>query len=122
MALRMSCLIHGVLLLLLSGCASHVFRSTTRPIPLNPLPDAEIAEGRDFVGEVAGKMPMWDEDAISRYERVQIATVKADIAMARQMEEKEPVKERFLACVLKLHNDWDALVAWDEMLKKESLT
>ena len=112
MALRMSCLIHGVLLLLLSGCATH------RVIPLTVVPDAEIAEGRDFVGAVAGKMPMWDEDAISRYERVQIATVKADIAMARQTEEKEP----FLAYVSKLHNDWDALVAWDEMLKKESLT
>ena len=24
--------------------------------------------------------------------------------------------------VSKLHDDWDALVAWDEMLKKESLT
>jgi hypothetical protein len=116
MALRMSCLIHGVLLLLLLGCAAH------RPILLNALPDAEIAEGRDFVGAVADKMPMWDGDAISRYERVEIATVKADIAMARQMEEKEPVKEPFLACVSKLHNDWDALVAWDEMLKKESLT
>jgi hypothetical protein len=44
--------------------------------------------------------------------------VKADIAMAQQTEEKEP----FLAYVSKLHNDWDALVAWDEMLKKESLT
>jgi hypothetical protein len=112
MALRMSCLIHGVLLLLLSGCATH------RAIPLNPLPDAEMAEGRDFVGAVAGKMPMWDEDDISRYERVEIATVKADIAMARQTAEKEP----FLAYVSKLHDDWDALVAWDELLKKESLT
>jgi hypothetical protein len=112
MALRMSCLIHGALLWLLLGCALH------RPIPLNAVPDAEITGGRDFVGAVADKMPLWDEDAISRYERVQIATVKADIAMARQTPEKEP----FLAYVSKLHNDWDALVAWDEMLKKESLT
>jgi hypothetical protein len=111
MALRMSCLIHGLLLFLL-GCAAH------RSFPLNPRPDAEMAEGREFVGAVAGKMPMWDGDDISRYERVEIATVKADIAMAQQAEEKEP----FLAYVSKLHNDWDALVAWDEMLKKESLT
>jgi len=112
----LSCLIHGVLLLLLSGCAAH------RVIPLSVVPDAEITEGRDFVGAVADKMPMWDEDAISRYERVQIATVKADIAMARQSDEKEPVKQSFLVYVSKLHKDWDALVAWDEMLKKESLT
>jgi hypothetical protein len=117
MALRMSCLIHGLLLLLL-GCAAPVFRSITAPILLDALPDPEIAEGRDFVGAVAGKMPMWDGDDISRYERVEIATVKADIAMARQTQEKEP----FLAYVSKLHDDWDALVAWDEMLKKESLT
>src|SRR5271170_4613002 len=110
MALRMSCLIHGALLLLVSGCATH------RPIPLNAVPDAEMTEGRDFVGAVADKMPLWDEDAISRYERVEIATVKADIAMARQSE-KEPFKQSFLAYVSKLHNDWDALVAWDEMLK-----
>jgi hypothetical protein len=107
----MSCLIHGLLLLLL-GCAAH------HPILINALPDAEMTEGRDFVGAVADKMPLWDGDDIARYERVEIATVKADIAMARQTEKKEP----FLACVSKLHNDWDALVAWDEMLKKESLT
>jgi hypothetical protein len=102
----------------LLGCAAPVFRSIPAPILLDALPDPEIAEGRDFVGAVAGKMPMWDGDDISRYERVEIATVKADIAMARQTQEKEP----FLAYVSKLRDDWDALVAWDEMLKKESLT
>lgn len=111
MALRMSCLIHAMLLLLL-GCATH------RPIVLSGLGDADLAAGKDFVGAVAAKMPMWDADEISRYERVQIATVKADIAMARQNEETAS----FLEYVSKLHVDWDALVAWDEMLKKESLT
>jgi len=48
---------------------------------------------------------------------VEIATVKADIAMAQQEENTSA----FLADVTKLHNDWDALVALDEMLKKESL-
>src|SRR6201996_2765183 len=103
MAPRMSCLIHGVLLLLLSGW-------------LSP-PDPALTQGRDFVDAVAGKMPLWDADAIARYERVQIATVKADIAMAQQAGEKDS----FLACVDKLHDDWDALVAWDDLLKKESL-
>lgn len=110
MALRASCLIHAMLLLL--GCAAH------RPVALTGLSDADMAAGRDFVGTVAGKMPMWDADAISRFERVQIATVKADIVMARQCEETAA----FLEYVSKLHVDWDALVAWDEMLKKESLT
>jgi aromatic ring-opening dioxygenase catalytic subunit (LigB family) len=112
MGLRLSCLIHGALLLLVSGCAAH--RLVTAPV----LPDTEITEAKDFVVAVADKMPLWDADSISRYELVEIATVKADIAMAQQAEEKGP----FLEYVGKLHIDWDALVALDEMLKKESLT
>ena len=108
----MSCLIHGVVLLLLMGCTAH------KPVAAHVLPDAEMVEARGFVGAVADKMPLWDADDISRYELVEIATVKADIAMARQNEEKGP----FLESVSKLHEDWDALVALDEMLKKESLT
>ena len=108
----MSCLIHGVLFLILLGCAVH------QPIAVEPVPDAEISEARNFVLAVAGKMPLWDADAISRYERVEIATVKADIAMAQQEQEKGP----FLEYVARLRDDWDALVALDERLKKESLT
>lgn len=111
MALRLSCLIHGVMLLLVSGCTAH------RPVSVPVLPDAEISDAKDFVGAVVDKMPMWDADAISRYEQVEIATVKADIAMAQQDDEKSA----FLEDVTKLHTDWDALVALDEMLKKESL-
>jgi hypothetical protein len=111
MALRISCLIHG-LLLLVAGCSAH------RPVAAPAVPDPEISEAKEFVGAVADKMPLWDADAISRYERVEIATVKADIAMAQQEYEKGS----FLEDVAKLHDDWDALVALDEMLKKESLT
>ncbi len=92
MALRLSCLIHGVLLLLVSGCSAH------RPVAVRVLPDAEISDSRDFVGAVADKMPLWDADAISRYEQVEIATVKADIAVAQQDDEKSP----FLDDVTKL--------------------
>ena len=112
MALRASCLIHGLLLLALLGCAAH------RPIPVEPVPDAEVTEARDFVTAVADKMPLWDADAISRYEQVEIATVKADIAMAQRTVERGA----FLEYVARLHDDWDALVALDERLKKESLT
>jgi hypothetical protein len=111
MALRISCLIHGVMMLLVSGCSTH------RPAAVRVLPDAEISDAKAFVAAVAEKMPMWDADAISRYECVEIATVKADIAMAEQDDEKSA----FLEDVSKLHDDWDALVALDDMLKKESL-
>jgi hypothetical protein len=110
-ALRISCLIHGMLLLLALGCAAH------RPITAIILPDPVTEEAKEFVVTVADRMPLWDADAISRYERVQIATVKADIAMAQQDNEKPA----FLDDVGKLHADWAALLALDEMLKKESL-
>jgi hypothetical protein len=111
MTLRVSCLVHG-LLLLLAGCSVHL------RVAAAAVPDPEISDAKEFVGAVADKMPLWDADDISRYERAEIATVKADIALARQEQEKG----RFLEAVAKLHDDWDALVALDEMLKKESLT
>jgi len=110
MAIRASCLIHS-LLLFVAGCSAH------RPVAVVLAPDPEVSDARDFVGAVADKMPLWDADTISRYERVEIATVKADIAVARQEEERGLLLED----VTKLHDDWDALVALDEMLKKESL-
>ncbi len=111
LALRASCVIHGVLLLA-AGCSAH------RPMAVLAVPDPEMADAKGFVGAVAGKMPLWDADDISKYERVEIATVKADIAMAQQEGDKVP----FLEDVAKLRDDWDALVALDEMLKKEQLT
>lgn len=112
MALRLSCLIHCALLLLFSGCAIHM------PVAPLPFPDADVSEGRGFVEAVADKIPLWDADVLAPYERVEITTVKADIAMATQSKDKSA----FLEYVNKLHGDWDALIALDEMLRKESLT
>ena len=111
MALQISCLIHVLLLLLVSGC------SARKAVSTRLLPDSEISAGKDFVAAVADKLPLWDADAISRYERVEIATVKADIAMAQQEDERG----EFLEYVSKLRQDWGALVALDEMLKEEQL-
>ncbi len=111
MAIRASCLIHG-LALIVAGCSTH------RPVVAIAVPDPEMSDAKEFVSAVADKMPLWDADAISRYERVEIATVKADIALAQQDEERGIM---LLDDVSKLHDDWDALVALDEMLKKESL-
>jgi hypothetical protein len=110
MAFRLSCLIHGVLLLCL-GCSAH------RPVTLAVLVNDEVSQGKDFVLAVDAKMPLWDGDAIAKYERVEIATVKADIAMAQQEEDSSV----FLEDVARLRHDWEALLALDAMLKKESL-
>lgn len=111
-ALRVSCGLHGLLLLLVLGCAAR------RPLSLPAMPDSQMVAARAFVADVANKMPLWDADAIARYERTEIAIVKADIAMAEQSEQRE----HYLEYVTRLHDDWNALVALDEMLKKESLT
>ena len=82
------------------------------------LPDAEIAEAKDFVVAVADKMPLWDADAISRYELVEIATVKADIAMAQQTEERGSIPRlrgqvaRRLGCVGRTRRDAKEGVAY----------
>ena len=110
MALRVSCLVHG-LLLLVAGCSAH------RRVAAVAVLDPAISDAREFVGAVAEKMPLWDADAISRYDRVEIETVKADIAMAQQEDERG----EFLEYVGKLRQDWGALVALDEMLKEEQL-
>jgi hypothetical protein len=111
MGLRMSVLVHSVLLLLCLGCARH------RPVGFAAPVDDEVSEGKDFVLAVAKKMPLWDADAISEYEQIEIATVKADIAIAE--EEEEP--GAFMEDVALLQHDWDALLALDEILKKESV-
>jgi hypothetical protein len=102
-------------LLLVCGCAIHR-QASLMPTPV--VADTEIDDANQFVAAVSEKMPLWDADDISRYERTEIAMVKADIAVARHEKEKGAL----LDDVAKLHDDWDALVALDEMLKKESLT
>lgn len=82
-----------------------------------PALDPDVEEARQFVEAISSKMPLWDEDALERYERVEIATVKADIAVAKL--QKEPAA--FMRMVDKLHDDWDALVVLDEKLKKMEL-
>jgi hypothetical protein len=111
MGLRLSVLAHGTLLLLCLGCTHY------RPVALVVPVDDEVSEGKDFVMAVAKKMPLWDADAISQYEQVEIATVKADIVMAQE----EGDAGAFLEDVTLLQHDWDALLALDEVLKKESL-
>ena len=111
MGLRLSLLLHCVLLLLCLGCAHH------QPVAVAAPVDDEVSEGKDFVLAVAKKMPLWDADAISEYEQIEIATVKADIAMAE--EEEKP--GAFMEDVALLQHDWDALLALDEILKKESV-
>ncbi len=111
MAFRCSCLVHGLLLLLLSGSLTY------RPAVSPAAPDPEIAAARHFAEAVADKMPLWDADELSRYEGAEIGAVKADILTTLQEEESGPLLED----AVRLHAHWDALVALDAMLKQESL-
>jgi hypothetical protein len=99
-------------LVLLVGC------TVRKPITVNPVADQQLSEAREFVLAVEDKMPLWDADKIAPYEKVQIAIVKADIAMAKASDSRDEL----LQWTTKLHRDWDELVALDESLKRNDLT
>jgi hypothetical protein len=108
--LRISFLVHLCVVLMLNGCAAH------RQVAVRP--NREILDARQFVASVDANMPQWDADEdMARYERRQIATVKADIAMAAEADSEED----FLLDVAKLHEDWDKLCALDQQLQREEL-
>lgn len=79
--------------------------------------EKQILDGHSLVAGISEKMPLWDADSISRFETVQIATVKADIAMALDAK----TDEQFLKDVKKLNEDWDLLCGFDTVLKQEEL-
>jgi hypothetical protein len=109
MPLRVSCLVHLCILVMLIGCAVH------KPVAV-PGSSQAIMDGRDFVARVDARMPQWDADqGMERYERVEIATVKADIAMATEAD----TETDFLRDVAKLHEDWDKLCVLDQQLQRE---
>jgi hypothetical protein len=112
MAVRISCVLHFFLILFLSGCGPHGIVGSFA------FQDKEITEARDFTWAVEDKLPLWDTDALGPYERLEIATVKDDIAMARRSTERSAI----LRCVRKLRDDWEALIALDELLRKARLT
>jgi hypothetical protein len=93
---------------MLNGCAVRK--------PVVPGVSQEIMDGRDFVARVDAKMPQWDADQdLARYERVEIATVKADIAMATEAD----TEADFLRDVAKLRADWDTLCVLDQQLQRD---
>lgn len=110
MAVRWSCAIH-VLVVLLLGCHVH------RPLAPAVAPDAEMAEAKQFAQAVAEKMPAWDADTIACYEAVEIAAVKADVMATLEEDDRYLLLED----AARLHDDWDTLLALDAMLKQYSL-
>lgn len=101
-----SIFIHAALLLVV-GCAVHKPATVTELSP-------EVMSARDYVAAVAAKLPLWDADSTARFETVEIATVKADIAMATDAN----TEQQFLADVDKLEKDFNDLMVLDELLKQ----
>src|ERR1700761_8826036 len=112
MAVRLSCFIHGALLLLFSGCVSQV------PAGSLFIRDQRISDASKFVTDVACKLPLWDSDALAPYEQPQLVIVKEDIVLAARARQTDAL----LKYIDRLHADWDALVALDEILRKVRLT
>lgn len=108
---------------LLSSIAIHLFLlgligcAVQKPVTvkLNPL----VKEGQDYVMALSAKMPLWENDThYVVYERVELATVEADIEVAKRANSEI----EFLKDVSKLKEDWTKLVALDDLLRHTSLT
>lgn len=101
-----------VIIVLACGCAA---RKPVHIAPVDPL----IKEAQEYVSAVSAKMPLWDADThYEIYERTEIATVRADIEVAKLAT----TEVKFLEDVSKLHDDFDRLIALDDLLRHISLT
>src|SRR5271165_4585598 len=110
--IRLSCLTHGILLFLITGCAVHIHPAITEP------PQFVLADEEAFVAAVAVKMPLWDADEqYAYYEYKQIAKVKADI-----LRTQDPARHStFSEDVEQLRIDWDVLNEMDDSLHKANV-
>lgn len=68
------------------------------------------------MASIASKIPLWDVDYTARLETVEIATVKADIAVATQAA----TEKEFIAAANKLQRDFAVLQALDIRLKQNN--
>jgi len=94
-----------------------LFHHKPKPEPaVDKVKAALIDKDRDMVAAIAQKIPLLDADNISRYEQVEIATVKADIAMATIAD----TDDAFISICSKLLADWDTMCALNDTLKREN--
>ena len=94
-----------------------MFHHKPKPAPVDKAKVALIDSDRSMVATMAEKLPLWEADGVSRFERVEIATVKADIAVATNAD----TDDAFIAACDKLSDDWDSMCALDDTLKRENL-
>ncbi len=112
-AVRFSLICHLAVLLALTGCTMHK-PSIAKPTQL----DYEATSARDFVQAIAEKMPQWDADEkYAFYEQNELKQVKRDLIAAKEATSNVELLIR----VSKLHEDWDALVALDDLLHIDRL-
>jgi hypothetical protein len=110
-ALVRSMFIHSLLLFVI-GCVVH------KPVTVHEV-DPLVKEGQEYVMALSAKMPEWEKDThYVIYERVELATVEADIEVAK----RATGEIEFLKDVSKLREDWNKLVALDDLLRHTSLT
>ena len=81
-----------------------------------PQDSKEMMQDKKFVIAVEDEIPSWHKDEKYFYwERVELASVEADCAMAHIAK----TDEEFYAAVKKLRDDYDVLCALDIMLHKD---
>lgn len=109
-SLRHSIFIHLILLGMV-GCA------VRKPVTVSEL-DPLVKEAQEYVKAVDAKIPLWEDDThYVIYEKSELATVKADIEIAKQATGEV----EFLKDVSQLEEDWNKLIALDDLLRHISL-
>jgi hypothetical protein len=79
--------------------------------------DALVLEAKGYVATVNSKMPLWDADDLGRFERQEIAQVKADIRAAKSA----PTPEDILRDANLLEEDFEALMRLDHRLRVDGI-
>lgn len=77
-----------------------------------PPKDIELGRAKEIRDGIAEKLPLWDDDPISRYELGAIQKVKDDLLAV----DKVTGRDAFIIAVHKLADDWEDLNDLDIML------
>jgi hypothetical protein len=105
-----------LLLLIPIGCVRPI-KTVPTVIPSIAINASDVQSGREYVNRIIAAMPSWDADALSQYERKEIATVKADVAACEAATDPNT----FLAAVDKLVEDSGVLMTLDDNLKRNKV-
>jgi hypothetical protein len=90
------------------GCAVH-----SKPV----VEDVDVENAQAIYKAVSKQMPAWEKDKLARFERRELATIEADLAMMQT----PLTRQEFLTWAAKTNQDWDNLCVLDAALSRNDL-